>query len=141
MATGMGSGSLARAMEQFQAVDPGERTRLQLHTAVQPPSIMPTFKSGFRAARFGCPGKLSAYPSRVEHARAHRLAAERNRRNRRCAREGRPVPGGFQSARTVTWTMSVDLSGFTAAFERAGQAIRRLGEGMSRIGELTDDAP
>jgi len=133
MATGMSSGSLARAMEQFQAVDPGVRTRLQLHTA-PPPVTLPTFKwSPFGTVRFGGPGKLSAYPSRVEHARAHRLAAERARRNRRCARKGRPEPGGLLSTRTVTWTMSVDLSGITAAFERAGQAIRRLGEGISTV--------
>jgi hypothetical protein len=131
MATGMSRGSLDRAMEQFQAVDPGSRMRLQLHTAA-PPVTLPAFKwAGFGSVRVGRSGKLAAYPSRVEHARAHRLAAERARRNRRCARKGRPDPGGLHSARPVTWTMSIDTRGFTAAFAQAGQAVRRLTEGLT----------
>lgn len=133
MATGMSSGSLAGATEQFQAVDPGSRTRLQLHSA-PPPVTLPPFKwSPFGTVRFGGPGKLSAYPSRVEHARAHRLAAERARRNRRCVRKGRAEPGGLQSTRTVTWTMSVDLGGFMAAMEGVGVAMRRFGESVTSI--------
>lgn len=111
-----------------------ERLRLQLHTAPPAPDLFTlTGHKAIAWARSGHAGVLALYPSRAEHARAHRLAAERARRNRRCARKGRPGPGGLQSTRTVTWTMSVDLSGITAAFERAGQAIRRLGEGISTV--------
>jgi hypothetical protein len=134
----MSSGSMERAMAQFRAVDPGFRTRLQLLTApppvTLPPVTLPAFKwSSFGAVRFGMPGKLAAYPSRVAHARAHRLAAERARRNRRCARKGRPEPGGLQSARPVTWTMSIDVGGFTAAMEGVGVALRRFGESVTAI--------
>lgn len=135
MATGM-SGWLTRAIEQAHAAEPG--CQMQLHTAGRPAPptlpVMPTFKPLGWVARPGVPGKLATYPSRVEHARAHRLAAERARRNRRCVRKGRPVPGELRPGSVLTWAMTVDLSGFNAAIEGAGRALRQFGEAVSTVG-------
>lgn len=109
----------------------GARGRLQLHTSLPP---MASFRdSGLRVAPYASrrrPGELALYTSRAEHARAHRLAAERNRRNRRGARKGRPVFGNVR-APSVMWTMSIDTSGLTAAFAHAGRAVRRLTESLT----------
>ncbi|MGW3992380.1 hypothetical protein ACWEF6_02720 [Amycolatopsis sp. NPDC004772] len=94
---------------------------------------MPAFKPWGSVARPGRPGKLKAYPTRAEHARAHRLAAERARRNRRRVRKGLPVPGGFRTTGTITWNLTIDTSGLEAAFEGIGRSLRRFGESMSTV--------
>lgn len=77
------------------------------------------------------PGRLSEFESRAEHARAHRLATERRRRDRR-ARAGRgSVSPTFKSGSAINWTMSVDLSGFNAAILGASRAIQRFGEAIT----------
>ena len=74
------------------------------------------------------PGKLADYPSRVEHARAHRLRSEIRRRDRRRARTGRaPIQLGARSRpRMLEFTNALAVAG--QAFARAGQAVRAFAE-------------
>jgi hypothetical protein len=133
MATGMGREAAARMLEHYRLADPGERMRIQLHTAAPPLSAFrPT---GLKVAPYASrkrPGKLALYETRAEHARAHRLAAERNRRNRRRARHVHRQPT-WRSTGVVNWTMTVDTSGITAAMAGIGAAFRRIGEHMSVV--------
>jgi len=55
MATGMSSALAARMLEQYRVADPGERTRLKLHTAPPAPELFQP--SGFTAISWAPPGR------------------------------------------------------------------------------------
>jgi hypothetical protein len=74
------------------------------------------------------PGTLAEYPSRVEHARAHRLRSEIRRRDRRRARTGRPPSRLDGRTRPCTSEITNAIAQLGPAFAAAGQAVRRLAE-------------
>jgi hypothetical protein len=74
------------------------------------------------------PGKLAEYPSRVEHARAHRLRSEIRRRDRRRARTGRDPIRMRGRTRPRMLEITNAMASLGPAFARAGQAVQRLAE-------------
>jgi hypothetical protein len=88
------------------------------------------------------PGKLGEYPSRVAHARAHRLRSEIRRRDRRRARTGRPPirPATYPILPSHMWLRAMDQAADLAAaatatiraFERAVVPMR---EAMQEFAE------
>jgi len=80
------------------------------------------------------PGPLAAYPSRAAHARAHRVAAERRRRDRRRARTGRKPISAMHYVTLFVRAPRLDFSPMIiAAFERADKAMAQAGEAMARM--------
>jgi hypothetical protein len=102
-------------------------------------------------ASFRPPGKLDEYPTRVEHARAHRLHAERRRRDRRRARSGRgPIRLATSPRRRsmLPLAMRQQVAGFVASRDRALRRLQDsinamvvpLNEAMAALGYAFDQA-
>ncbi len=79
------------------------------------------------------PGPLYHYPTRAAHARAHRLAAERRRRDRRRTRAGREPISAMHYVTLGARLSRLDLSPLIAAFDGFAKSMAQAGEAMRRV--------